>query len=104
MKEIKAFVHRSRAADIVHGLLQAGFRQVSLVDVKATLEAVTPDDAGYSVEFGEPVVSEVKIEVMCADAELDRAIGIVRREGRSRPPSGWIYVTDLEASMSIDAD
>lgn len=104
MKELKAFVHRGRAADIVHALLQAGFRQVSLVDVKATLEAVRPEHADYYVEFGESVVSEVKIEVVCADTEVDAALDIVRREGRSRAPSGWIYVSNLERSMSIDAE
>ena len=39
MKEIKAFVHRGRAADIVHAFLGAGFDQLSLVDVKGTLHA-----------------------------------------------------------------
>jgi nitrogen regulatory protein P-II 1 len=88
MKEVKAFVHRARAADIVHALLQGGWRHLSLVDVRATLEAVTPEGADYSVELGESVVTEVKVEVVCEDADVDRVIAILRAEGRSRPPRG----------------
>lgn len=102
MKEIKAFVHRGRAADIVHGLLGAGFDQISLVDVKGTLRAITPQETEYSVEYGESVVTEVKIEIVCADTEVDKVLGILRTEGRSAHASGWVYVSDIEQGMRLD--
>lgn len=102
MKEIKAFVHRRRAADIVHALLDAGFNQLSLVDVKGTLEAVTPSETDYSVEFGASIVTEVKVEVVCADTDVDRVIEIVRSRGHSSRASGWIYVSDIERGVSLD--
>ena len=103
MKEIKAFVHRRRAADIVHGLLDAGFNQLSLVDVKGTLQAVTPGETDYSVEFGSAIVTEVKVEVVCEDTDVDRVIEIFRNRGHSSRSSGWIYVSDIERGMSLDA-
>lgn len=102
MKEIKAFVHRRRAADIVHGLLDAGFNQLSLVDVKGTLEAVTPNETDFSVEFGSSIVTEVKVEVVCADTDVDRVIDIFRSRGHSSRASGWVYVSDIERGMSLD--
>ena len=102
MKEVKAFVHRNRAADIVHALLDGGFTQLSLVDVKGTLEAITPAEADYSVEFGEAIVTEVKIEVVCADADIDRVVDIFRTKGHSRRASGWLYVSDIERGVSLD--
>lgn len=102
MKEIKAFVHRGRAADIVHALLGAGFDQISLVDVKGTLRALTPQETEYSVEYGESVVTEVKIEVVCADAQVEMVLGILRTEGRSAQASGWVYVSDIEQGMRLD--
>ena len=102
MKEVKAFVHRNRGADIVHALLDAGFAQLSLVDVKGTLEAITPAEADYSVEFGEAIVTEVKIEVVCADADIDRVIDIFKTKGHSRRASGWLYVSDIERGLSLD--
>ena len=102
MKEIKAFVHRGRAADIVHALLGAGFEQISLVDVKGTLKALTPQQTEYSVEYGESVVTEVKIEVVCADAEVEKLLAILRTEGRSAHASGWVYVSDIEQGLRLD--
>ena len=102
MKAIKAFVRRGRAADVVHALVAAGFRQISLVDVKGTLEALSPADTDYSVEFGESVVTETKIEIVCDNAEVERAIEIFRKEGRSKGLSGWIYVSDIERGVAID--
>lgn len=101
MKEIKAFVHRGRAADIVHALLDGGFDQLSLVDVKGTLEALTPRETDYSVEFGESIITEVKVEVVCADGDVERAIEIFRQKGRSSRASGWIYVSDIERGMKL---
>ena len=103
MKEIKAFVHRGRAADIVHALLNAGFDQLSLVDVKGTLDALTPGEADYSLEYGESIITEVKVEVVCEDGDIARAVEILRREGRSSRASGWIYVSHIEQSLRLDA-
>ena len=102
MKEIKAFMHRGRAADIVHALLAAGFDQVSLVDVKGTLHAITPREADYSVEYGESMITEVKLEVVCNDDQVDRVLALLRSQGRPSRASGWVYVSDIERSMPLD--
>lgn len=102
MKEVKAFVHRGRAADIVHALLAAGFDEISLVDVKGTLHALTPRETEYSVEYGESVITEVKIEVVCADAQVEQVLGIIRSKGRSAHASGWVYISDIEQGMRLD--
>jgi len=39
MKEIKAFIHRNRVADVVRILGAAGFRNLSVIDVKGMLKA-----------------------------------------------------------------
>ena len=39
MKEVKAFIHRNRIADVVHALKTAGFRNISVIDVKGMLKA-----------------------------------------------------------------
>ena len=104
MKEIKAFVHRGRAADIVHALINAGFDQLSVVDVKGTLRSLTRQETEYSVEYGESLITEVKLEVVCAEAQLAKAIEIIRTQGRASHASGWIYVSDIEAGMQLNAE
>lgn len=102
MKEIKAFVHRGRAADIVHALIEKGFTQISVVDVKGTLEALSPRETDYSIEFGASVITEVKIEVVCEGADVERVIEIFRLQGHSSRASGWVYVSDIERSLKLD--
>ena len=102
MKEVKAFVHRGRAADIVHALLAQGFDQISLVDVKGTLESLTPGETEYSVAYGISVITEVKLEVVCSDTELEKALDIIRTQGRVSHASGWVYVSDIEQGMRLD--
>lgn len=102
MKEIKAFVHRGRAADVVHALVAAGFKELSISDVKGTLDALTDAEAGYSVAFGETVISEVKIEIVCADERVSGALDILRSEGRASRSSGWAYVIGIEQAVRLD--
>lgn len=102
MKEVKAFVHRGRAADIVHALIDAGFDQVSLVDVKGTLQALTPRETEYSVEYGDAFITEVKLEVVCSDTDLEKVLAIMRAQGRASRASGWVYVSDIEQGMRLD--
>ena len=51
MKEIKAFVHRNRVADIVHVLRNAGYCSgvcnLSVVDVTGTLQALDTQEQGF---------------------------------------------------------
>lgn len=101
MKEIKAFIHRNRVSDVLHELKKAEFTRVSLVDVKGMLRAVD-DEMEYSVELGERVITEVKLEVVCDDARLDEAVLVLQRSARTdQPISGWIFVTPIELNFVI---
>ena len=103
MKQVKAFVHRNRVSDLIHALDAAGFRRLSLLDVKGLLRALSAREQEYSVELGEKVVSEVQIEVFCEDADVARATDIIRRVARTgHADGGWIYVSTIEQSMPIN--
>ena len=102
MKEIKAFIHRGRAADVVHALIAARYTQLSVIDVKGTLEALTNAERNYSVEFGESVITEVKVEIVCETDRVDGALEILRTSGHSSRSSGWAYVIDVEQAVKLD--
>jgi nitrogen regulatory protein PII len=102
MKQIKAFVHRNRVSDLVHALHAAGFQRLSLFDVKGLLGALTARGQQYSVEFGDLVINEVRMELFCEQEEVARAVEIFRRVGRTGDSdSGWIYVSDIEQVIAI---
>lgn len=103
MKQIKAFVHRNRASDLVHALGAAGFQRISLFDVKGLLRALSAREREYSVEFGEQVISEMQIEVFCEDADVVRAVDVFRRDGRTgHAEAGWVYVSHVEQAFAIN--
>jgi nitrogen regulatory protein P-II 1 len=103
MKEIKAFVHRGRVADIVQALEQAGFIRLSVLDVKGLLRALSDREQNYSVEIGDRVTNEVKLEVVCEDDEAPNAVQLIRRHGRTgQRVAGWVYQSTVDHSWPID--
>ncbi len=102
MKQIKAFVHRHRVADLAHALSAAGFDRLSLLDVKGLLRALSVREQQYSVEFGDQVINEVQMELFCDDDDVARATEIFRRVGRTgRADAGWVYVSAVEHAFAI---
>ena len=103
MKEIKAFVHRNRIADVVRALEQAGYRNLSVIDVKGMLKALDSKEQEYSVEIGEKVITEVKLELVCdTDERTAAAARIIQEKGDTgRPDAGWIYISEIEQALPI---
>lgn len=102
MKQIKAFVHRSRVSDLVHALSVAGFQQLSVFDVKGLLRALSAREQEYSVEFGDRVTSEMQMELFCPDEDVHRAVEIFLRVGSTgRTGAGWVYVAQVDEAFQI---
>lgn len=105
MKQVKAFVHRNRVSDLIHALDEAGFQRLSLFDVKGLLRALSAREQEYSVAFGDQVISEVQMELFCADEEVDRAVEVFRRVGRTgHQDAGWVYVSPVESAWAIEGN
>lgn len=109
MKEIKAFIHRNRVADVVHALNEAGFCNdncnLSVIDVMGTLEALDSQERDYSLELGEAIITEVKLELVCEDERADEAVRIIRENGRTgQKAAGWVYVIDIGLAYPIDSE
>ncbi|MBW7835363.1 MAG: P-II family nitrogen regulator [Sphingomonadales bacterium] len=103
MKEVKAFIHRNRIADVVHALKAAGFRNISVIDVRGMLKALDSQEQQYSIEIGEKVITEVKLELVCAADQVDQAVALIRDNGRTgQPIAGWVYVSEIETAYPIE--
>ena len=103
MKEIKAIIHRNRVADVVHALKAAGFGNLCVVDVKGMLKALDKKEQDYSVELGDAVVTEIKLELVCEDTRVDEATRLIREQARTgQPNAGWIYVYDIGQAIRIE--
>ncbi len=104
MKEIKAFVHRNRIADVIRVLHDAGFRQLSVIDVQGMLRALDTREQHYSTELGTRVITEVKLELVCRDdRRVADAVALIREHGRTgQPEAGWIYVSPIDEAWPIE--
>ncbi len=106
MKEIKAFIHKNRVADVIHALKINNFCSkpcnISVVDVYGTLHPIDNKEQNYSLELGEGIINEVKLELICKDELLERGIEIIHDNAQTgQDIAGYIYVTDISISIPI---
>jgi nitrogen regulatory protein P-II 1 len=103
LREVKAFVHRNRIADVVDALYSANFRNLTVIDVQGLLKALDNKEQAYSMKIGQKVVTEVKLELVCEDeSRTAEAIALIREHAKTgQPDAGWIYVSELQASIAI---
>ncbi|HED33363.1 MAG TPA: P-II family nitrogen regulator [Gammaproteobacteria bacterium] len=106
MKEIKAFIHRNRIADVLHSLRNNGYCEgpcnLSVNDVTGMLQAQDNKEKDYSIELGEGVITEVKLELICDDNRVDQAITLIRKSAQTgQNLAGWIYIYDIAKAVPI---
>ena len=105
MKEIKACVKRSELNKIVAELLKAAAPGITIVEVH-------PVGYGYEPNYFEPRFDDairryshlaiVKIEVVCADKDLDRLVEVIERVGHTGAAGdGMIFVTEVCQAIRI---
>ena len=107
MKEIKVFIHRNRVADVLHSLKNnnfcAGRFHLSINDVSGTLKALDNKEQNYSIEFGEDIITEVKLELICDDEHIDEAVALIRASAQTgQSLAGWIYIYDITKVLPIE--
>jgi len=103
MREVKAYIHRNRIADVVSALSSAGFRNLSVIDVQGLLRALDRKEQQYSVEIGQKVITEVKLELVCEnESKTAEAVSLIREYAKTgQPEAGWIYISEIKASIEI---
>lgn len=111
MKEIKAYLHRNRVADVIAALKaspawsaagQVGRPNLAVYLVKGSLTPLGDDERHYSLELGDEVVNEYKIELVCDDNVADELVGAISSAARTgQPGAGWVTVTDLVRALRI---
>ena len=103
VREIKAYVHRNRIADVVDALYTAGFRNLTVIDVEGLLKALDHREQRYSVEIGRKVVTEVKLELVCeSENKTAQAVSLIREHAKTGQSSaGWIYITEIKSTIEI---
>jgi nitrogen regulatory protein P-II 1 len=111
MKEIKAYVHRSRIADVIAALKDSpawggarGGRRHNLAVyvVKGSLLPLDNDEKHYAMDLGDEVVNEYKLELLCEDSEVEALAAVLMDAARTgQAVAGWITVIDVVSATPI---
>jgi nitrogen regulatory protein P-II 1 len=111
MKEVKAYVHKSRVADVIAALKACpswGGQRVGRrhnLSVYAVKGSILPLDSGeqhYSMDLGDEVVDEFKLELLCEDSEVAEIVSAIQSSARTgQAVAGWITVTDVVQAIAI---
>ncbi len=111
MKEIKAYVHKSRIADVIAALKdspawggsRAGRRHnLSVYAVKGSLLPLDGDERHYSMDLGDEVVDEYKLELLCDDGDVEALSAALMAAARTgQAVAGWITVIDVVSATPI---
>jgi nitrogen regulatory protein P-II 1 len=111
MKEIKAYVHKNRIADVIAALKECPcwsathahrHHNLAIYLVKGSLVALDAGEQHYSMNIGDEVVNEYKLELLCDDSEVDEIVAALKAAARTgQAIAGWITVTDLVGAIPI---
>ena len=110
MKEIKAYIHRNRIAEVIGALKSSeawtavggGEHNLAVYMVKGSLVPLDDTERRFSVELGDEIINEYKLELYCSEEHVDELVKIIvdaARTGRAR--SGWVYVMDVVSATPV---
>ncbi len=101
MKEIKAFIKPIRVEVVVESLKKEGFDSVTLSKGEGTGAYKNPD-ASPSLDFNFTDSPIVKLELVCQNEVMERAIELICSKAQTpEPGDGIIYVTEIEDAYRI---
>ena len=111
MREIKAYVHAHRVGHVIAALKDSplwggehGAQQhhLAVYVVKGSLVPVDNRERQYSVDLGDVVVNEYKLELLCDDAHVAELADVIRSAARTgQANAGWVYVTEVTQAIAI---
>lgn len=102
MKQIKVYIHNIRTADVIHALKISGFKNIYATEVKTMAKALDDQEQEYSIDIGEKIITECKIEIFCEAQEVSKAIEIIKKNAQTgQNTAGHIYVIDVDEVILI---
>ena len=101
MKEIKAFIKPSKLENVVEALKENKFESVTLIECEGT-GAHKREDSLPSLKFHFADSKVIKLELVCQDEDVQRAVEIIYQNASTPfPADGIIYVSDINDAFRI---
>ena len=102
MKEIRAYIRVHMLSHVIRGLEDAGFTDMTVVDVRAIRRALLDEDVEYSLKLAERYMNVASLTVVVRDPDVKSVTDIICARGRTgRKGDGLIYVGPVEQAIHI---
>ncbi len=102
MKEIKAYLRPEKVDAVVHALDDAGFHAITVIPVYAIGSLADPRVHKISVLALKSCSNICKLEMICHDEDVQRAVHLITELGRSGyPGDGAIFVSTVDRAIKI---
>jgi nitrogen regulatory protein P-II 1 len=87
---------------VIRALEDAGFSDMTVIDVKAIRSGINETDLEYSIEIAERYMNVAKLEIVLPDGDVERAKEIILKKARTgRKGDGLIYTSPVDEATHI---
>lgn len=102
MREVKVYLRREMLEAVLRALHDADVAHVVVNDVRSFGSGVDPRHWRLSMDAGTQYTQHAKLEFVCAEADADRLVGVIRdRACTGEPGDGVIFVSPVERAVKI---
>lgn len=102
MKEIKAFVRRSKMDDVVHGLKRIGVKALSVIPVEGIGALADPKVSELSLNYITNYSMIYKLEIVCRASDAGLIVKTLREIAHTGAKGdGVVFVSTIERAVKI---
>lgn len=102
MKEIKAYVRIRIVEQVVRALEEAGYHNLTIIDVSGLGRLADSKETKYSIKFVEKYSKVAKIELVCREVDVDTLLQVIQKTACTHQPGdGIMFVSPVERAMKI---
>jgi nitrogen regulatory protein P-II 1 len=102
MKKIDAIIRPHKLDEVREALQEAGFRGLTVTEVKGYGRQMGHSEIYRGSEYTINFLPKTKIELVCADKETEKAIGIILKKAKTgEVGDGKIFVAPIEEVIRV---
>lgn len=102
MKKIEAIIRPHKTDDVREALLEAGFRGLTLTEVKGVGRQKGHTEVYRGAEYHIDFLPKMKLEIVVADQKLESALAIILKASRTGSVGdGKIFVLPVEEVIRV---
>jgi nitrogen regulatory protein P-II 1 len=102
MKKIEAIIRPHKLDEVREALQEAGFRGLTVTEVKGYGRQMGHSEIYRGSEYTINFLPKTKIDIVCADANQDKAIDIILKHAKTgEVGDGKIFVSSIEEVIRV---